>query len=76
MSKQTGNRYHVVLLQAPVLANNLGEMSETEIYNFLRSKLDVIAVESLMSQLRYNRTAQAEFTTPTGLKARLEITAV
>jgi hypothetical protein len=76
MSKQTGKRYHVILLQAPVLTNDLGEMGETELYNFLRTKLDVIAVDRLMSQLHYSCTALAEFTTPAGLKTRLEITVV
>ena len=76
MSKPTGKRYHVVLLQAPVLTIDLGEMNETELYKFLQNKLDAIAVERLMAQLQYNRTALAEFTTPAGLKARLEITAV
>ena len=74
MSKSTMKRYHVILLQAPVLTNDLGEMSETELYQFLRDKLDAIAIEHLMSQLRYNGTALAEFTTSAGLKARLEIT--
>ena len=76
MSKHAGKRYHVTLVQAPVLTNDLGEMGETELYNFLRTKLDVIAVDRLMSQLHYNRTALVEFTTPAGLKTRLEITAV
>lgn len=76
MSEHTGKRYHVILLQAPVLTNDLGEMGETELYNFLRTKLDVIAVEHLMSQLHYERTALAEFTTPAGVKTQLEITAV
>jgi hypothetical protein len=76
MSKQTEKRYHVILLQAPVLTNDLGEMGETELYNFLRTKIDAIAVERLMSQLHNKRTAFAEFTTPAGLKTQLEITAV
>jgi hypothetical protein len=76
MSKQTGKRYHIILVQAPVLTNDLGEMGETELYNFLRTKLDVIAADRLMSHLGYNRTARAEFTTPAGLKTQLEITAV
>jgi hypothetical protein len=76
MSKPAGTRYHVILVQAPVLTNDLGEMGETELYNFLRTKLDVIAVDRLMSQLQYNRTARVEFTTPAGLKIQLEITAV
>ena len=74
MSRSTKKRYHVILLQAPVLTNDLGEMSETELYKFVRDKLDAIAIEHLMTQLHYNGTALAEFTTSGGLKARLEIT--
>lgn len=76
MSMPREKRYHVVLLQAPVLTNDLGEMSETELYNFVQGKLDAIAIERLMSHLHYNRTALAEFTTSGGLKAGLRITEI
>jgi hypothetical protein len=76
MSMPKGKRYHVVLLQAPVLTNDLGEMSETELYKFVQGKLDAIAIERLMSHLHYNRTALAEFTTSGGSQARLKITEI
>jgi hypothetical protein len=66
-------RYHVQLMQPPVLTNDLGQMSETEVYKFVREKLDAIGAKNVMSQLEFNGTASAEFTTPLGLKALIEI---
>lgn len=76
MSISHQKRYRVHLLQPPVLMNDLGEMSETEVYKFVREKLDAIGAEDVMSQLQFNGTASAEFTTPLGLKARIEIVQV
>jgi hypothetical protein len=53
--------------------NDLGEMSEAEVYKFVRAKLDAIGAENMMSQLQFNGTAKAEFTTSLGLKVRIEI---
>jgi hypothetical protein len=64
-----GKRYHVVLLQPPVLTNDLGEVSETGLYKFVPGKLDAIAIERLMFHLHYNRTARAEFTTSGGFES-------
>lgn len=70
----TQKPYRIRLLQPPVVTNDLGEMSETEVYKFVREKLDAVGAERLMSELQFNGTASAEFTTSGGSKARIEIT--
>ena len=74
MSASNQNRYYVRLVQPPVLTNDLGVMSEAEVYKFIRERVDAIRAENMMSELQFNGAASVEFTTSLGSKARIEIT--
>lgn len=74
MSASDQKRYHVRLLQRPVLTNDLGVMGEAELYKFIREKVDAVGAEKVMSELEVNGTASVEFTTSLGSKACIEIT--
>lgn len=63
-------------MQPPVVTNDLGVMSEPEVYKFIRERVDAIGGEEVMSELEFNGTASVEFTTSHGSKARIEITRV
>lgn len=69
-------RYHIRLLQAPVLTNDLGEMSDAEVYGYVRGRVGAIGAENLMFELQHKATVLVEFTTARGLKAMIEITHV
>jgi hypothetical protein len=67
------NKYHVVLLQLPAPPNDLGEMTETELYGYLGARLGEAATESLRLKLEKQGVASVEFEAPLGLKSRIEI---
>jgi hypothetical protein len=73
MSESEENRYHVVLLQPPEPPNDLGEMTETELYGYLGGRLGEAAMEAVRFKLEKLGTATAEFEVPLGLKSRIEI---
>ena len=73
MPESEENKYHLVLLQPPSLPNDLGEMTETELYGYLGGRLGEAATESLRSKLEKQGAATAEFEAPFGLKTCIEI---
>ena len=73
MSESEENKYHVVLLQPPVPPNDLGEMTETELYGYLGGRLGEAAMEAVRFKLEELGAATAEFEAPFGLKTRIEI---
>ena len=73
MPESEENKYHVVLLQPPAPPNDLGEMTETELYGYLGMRLGEAATEAMRIKLEELGAATAEFEAPFGLKTRLEI---
>ncbi len=73
MLESEENKYHVVLLQPPAAPNDLGELTETELYGYLGGKLGEAATEALSFKLERLGTATAEFEAPFGLKTRIQI---
>ena len=73
MPESEENKYHVVLLQPPEPPNDLGEMTETELYAYLGGRLGEAAMEVVRFKLEELGVATAEFEAPFGLKARVEI---
>ena len=67
------NKYHVVLLQPTTPPNDLGEMTETELYGYLGGKLGEAAMEAVRFKLDELGAATAEFKAPPGFKSRIEI---
>jgi hypothetical protein len=67
------NKYHVVLLHPPAPPNDLGEMTETELYAYLGGRLGEAATEIVRFKLEELGVATAEFEAPLGLKSRIEI---
>jgi hypothetical protein len=67
------NKYHVVLLQPPAPPNDLGEMTETELYGYLGGRLGEAAMEAVRFKLEEIGAATAEFEARLGLKSRIEI---
>jgi hypothetical protein len=67
------NKHHVVLLQPPAPPNDLGEMTEAELYGYLGARLGEAATESLRSMLEKQGVASVEFEALLGLKFRIEI---
>jgi hypothetical protein len=74
MPESEENKYHVVLLQPPEPPNDLGEMTETELYAYLGGGLGEAAMEVVRFKLEELGGAIAEFEAPLGLKSRIEIT--
>jgi len=66
-------RFRVRLLQPPAPANDLGEMSEAQLYGYLRTKLGESRADNVMSELEHSRRAVTEFEVSLGLKTRVEI---
>ena len=62
-----------MLLRPPEPPNDLGEMTETELYGYLGGKLGEAAMESARFKLEMQSAAAAEFEAPLGLKTRIEI---
>ena len=73
MPESEENKYHVVLLQPPALPNDLGEMTETELYGYLGGRLGEAAMEVVRFKLEELGSATAEFEAPLGLKSRIQI---
>jgi len=73
MPESEENKYHVVLLQPPAPPNDLGEMTETELYGYLGGRLGEAAMDAVRFKLEEQGTATAEFEAPLGLKSRIEI---
>jgi hypothetical protein len=73
MPESEENKYHVVLVQPPAPPNDLGEMTETELYGYLGGKLGEAATEAVRYKLEELGAATAEFEAPCGLKTRVEI---
>ena len=66
-------KYHVVLLQAPAPPNDLGEMTEKELYGYIATRMDEAAAQSVLSELGQNGAAVVDFGERLGLKTRVEI---
>jgi hypothetical protein len=73
MPESEENKYYVVLLQPPEPPNDLGEMTETELYGFLGGRVGEAAMEIVHFKLEELGVATAEFEAPLGLKSRIEI---
>jgi len=73
MPESEENKYHVVLLQPPALPNDLGEMTETELYGYLAGRLGEAAMEAVRFKVEEVGAATAEFEAPLGLKSRIQI---
>jgi len=73
MPESEENKYHVVLLQPPAPPNDLGEMTETELYGYLGGRLGEAATEAVCSKLEKQGVATVEFEGPLGLKMRVQI---
>ena len=73
MPESEENKYVIVLLRPPAPPNDLGEMTETEMYAYLGGRLGEAAMESVRFKLEELGAATAEFEAPFGLKARIEI---
>jgi hypothetical protein len=73
MPESEENKYHVVLLQPPAPPNDLGEMTETELYGYLGGRLGEAALEAVRFKLEEIGAATAEIEAPLGLKSRLQI---
>ena len=73
MPESEENKYHVVLLQPPAPPNDLGEMTETELYGYLGGRLGEATMEAVRFKLEEVGAATAEFEAPLGLKSRIEI---
>jgi len=73
MPESRENKYHAVLLQPPEPPNDLGEMTETELYGYLGGRLGEAAMEAVRFKLEKQGAATAEFEAPLGLKSRIEI---
>ena len=73
MPESEENKYHVLLLQPPAPPNDLGEMTETELYGYLGGKVGEAAMEAVRFKLEELGVATAEFEAPLGLKSRIEI---
>ncbi len=56
-----------------MLPNDLGEMTETELYGYLGGRLGEAAMEAVRFKLEELGAATAEFEAPFGLKTRIEI---
>ncbi len=67
------NKYHVVLFQLTAPPNDLGEMTETELYGYLGGRLGEAAMEVVRFKLEELGSVTAEFEAPLGLKSRIEI---
>lgn len=75
MSESEETKYRVVLFQGPAPPDDLGEMTETELYGYLRSRtgLGGSEAEAVLSELGQKGSATVHFDGPLGLKSRLEI---
>ena len=62
-----------MLLQPPAPLNDLGEMTDTELYEYLGGRLGEAAMEVVRFKLEEIGSANAEFEAPFGLKTRIEI---
>jgi len=67
------SKYKVMLLQPPAPPNDLGEMTERELYGYLGGRLGEAATESLRSKLEKRGAATAGFKALLGLKFRVDI---
>ena len=67
------NEYQVMIYQPPAPPNDLGEMTETELYGYLGGKLGEAAMESVRFKLEKLGVATAGFEAPEGLESRIEI---
>jgi hypothetical protein len=73
MPESEENKYLIVLLRPPAPPNDLGEMTETEMYAYLGGRLGEAAMEVVRFKLEEMGAAVAEFEAPLGLKSRIEI---
>jgi len=73
MPESEENKYHVVLLQPPEPPNDIGEMTETELYGYLGGKLGEAAMEVVRFKLEETGAATTQFEAPLASKSRIEI---
>ncbi len=73
MPESEENKYQVVLVQPPAPPNDLGEMTETELYGYLGGRLGEAAMEAVRFKLEELGAATVEFEAPLGLKSRIQI---
>jgi hypothetical protein len=73
MAQSEENKYHVVLFQPHAQPNDLGEMTETELYAYPGGRLGEAAMEVVRFKLEEVGAATAEFEALLGVKFRIEI---
>jgi len=73
MPESEENKYVIVLLRPPAPPNDLGEMTETEMYAYLGGRLGEAALEVVRFKLEETGAATTQFEAPLGLKSRIEI---
>ena len=73
MTEPEQNRYRVVLQERPA-PNDLGEMTETEMYGYVGTRLGSMdAAEAVLRELKKKGKATTYFDSPLGPKIRVEI---
>ncbi|MGA2482138.1 MAG: hypothetical protein ABSF92_03350 [Candidatus Acidiferrales bacterium] len=72
MSESEQGKYHVVLHEGPT-RNDLGEMTETAMYGYVRNKLGMVAAEGVLRELEERGEAITYFENLLGGKTRIEI---
>jgi len=73
MAESEQNRYRVVLHERPT-PNDLGEMTETEMYGYVRTRLGSMdAAEAVLQELEEKGEAITYFQPLLGPKIRVEI---
>ncbi len=68
-----GKKYRVALFQHSAPPNDLGEMTEIELYGYLRVKIDEDTAKAVLFELETKGASAVEFEGSLGLKARVEI---
>ena len=72
MSEPEQERYSVVLQERPA-PNDLGEMTETEMYGYVRERSGMDAAEAVLQEVKKEGAAITSFDSALGARIRVEI---